>query len=94
VINDSVGKRLSINQDFLEINSISLHNNWQVYKKSDNLSLALYQKSSDGLLTILQLEDEWFYCQLIESRRYVYYKCDGFEGLVSLLKDLEIIKKR
>lgn len=55
-------------------------------------------KKSDGSqLFIYHNDDEWFYCEYYNVNcktilsRYSYYKCDGFDGLMELLKDLEII---
>lgn len=37
-------------------------------------------------------EDEWFYVGMSMSSVDIYYKCDRIEGLISLLKDENIIK--
>ena len=68
---------------------------WQD-KSSSKFELVL-QKSNGSQLFIYHNDDEWFYCEYyniygkITLSRYTYYKCDGFDGLMMLLKDLEII---
>ena len=45
-------------------------------------------------LNVYEREDEWFYvlaASRIDDSPSDYYRCDQFEGLVRLLKDLKVI---
>lgn len=75
-----------------------LSSDWLPYKVelTDTCELRL-RKENGSQLFIYHNDDEWFYCEyynvdsLIILDRYQYYKCDQFDGLLDLLKDLKII---
>jgi len=59
-----------------------------------------YHKLADFYLQIFQLDDEWFDIEYLDARdksygktmfNSHYYRCDGVEGLLQLLKDENII---
>lgn len=53
--------------------------------------VTIYNDSCD----IFQTDDEWFYIQYVDKGKHsthYYYKCDGLEGLIQVLKLHEIIR--
>lgn len=48
--------------------------------------------SNDIGIVIYHTEDDWFYVDDSIIDNDPYYKCDGFEGLLQLLKDKNVIE--
>lgn len=60
----------------------------------DDRSISIYTIYNDTF-TMFQTDDEWFYVQYVDKGKHsthYYYKCDGLEGLIQVLKIHEIIR--
>lgn len=46
----------------------------------------------DTIITICELEDEWFHVRWLSDGYTTYFKCDQFEGLIKFLKNKSVIE--
>jgi hypothetical protein len=91
---------LPISQDPINRIVDRLISGWEfVSKPKYNSRVISLVGDNDSSITIGYSDDEWWYCKYYNSEvpvnpttlRYTFYKCDDIDGLLQLLKDLEII---
>jgi hypothetical protein len=78
----------------------SIHEDYYLCKLMDQVELVIIivPYSEKGLnINIIRTDDEWFYVRInkypyINNSDLIVYKCDQIEGVMKLLKDLNIIK--
>jgi hypothetical protein len=84
--------RLDLTQEIIEKISSQLDSKWDVEVYENKLTIFRRGKKKNSLFdTLIFLsDDEWYFLRL-GGEKYKCYKCDQFDGLIALLKDLKLI---
>ena len=100
--NNGMNVRLSLSTEFPNTRTITIDSKDKIrssgspYRSKEEKEMILREKPQlRNYVKIYEIEDEWFIVYTHDdkwpSKDSVMYKCDQFEGLARLLKDLNVI---